>query len=305
MLKLLFLASDNFPVPILSTLIRSKKIKVAGLVTSANIVEENLTSLAKDNNISIFKPENFQEESKTILEKTKPDIVLVCNFGQILNDYILKYPKHDCLNIHASLLPKLRGACPIEMAILQNHAETGLTIQLMKKKLDTGDILFQKEVEISKKETGGSLRKKLQKMTVENIERILVNWIEEKIKPRQQDDSKATYCYRDDISKKVARINWHNSAEEIERKIRAFNPKPVAWTMLKTSKGNKRLRIFKAKTSKGSLDLKPGNSKIQRGQLLISTGKGTLIPEIIQLEGKKKMLINEFLKGFREKITIT
>jgi len=305
MIKLIFLGSDKFPIPLFERLCNSTNTQVVGLVTTPNITEKKLEILAaKMYKIPIFKPKSINKEFQNIFDKTKPDIILVCNYGQILSKEILKYPKHGCLNIHCSLLPKLRGACPIEVAILKGLKETGVTIQLMSEELDTGNILFQKKVEIKDNDTAGSLSRKLQKLMVENVEKVIINWTKGKIKPKEQNHSKATFCYRQDKSKDAARIDWKNTAKEIDRKVRAFNPNSIAWTMLKLPKGAKRLKIFKAKTSNKDLDIKHGNTKIKEGKLLIQTGKGVLIPEIVQLEGKKKMPTEQFLKGFREEIIL-
>lgn len=305
MIKLLFLGSGEFPIPIFFKLTKSNWIKVRGLITAPNKGKHDDNSLkdkAKKLNIPIFQPQNISKEAQEILAKTKPEIILVCNFGQILDKSILKYPKYGCLNIHCSLLPKLRGACPMEMAILNGLKKTGVTIQLMAEELDRGDILFQKEVKVAKEETAVSLSKKLQKITTDITEKVILDWIEGEIKPKKQDHSKATYCYRLDKSKEAAQIDWDNTAKEIERKIRAFNPEPLAWTVLNTQKGDKRLKIFEAKTGNDNLNLKHGNTTIEDGKLLVQTGSGVLILETVQLEGKKKMSTKQFLIGFKEKI---
>lgn len=299
MIKLLFFGSGNFPIPILKNLIKSKEINLVGHVTSPHEL-----SRVKDVHIKIFRPKNLKQEQKEILEQTRPDIILVCNYGQILDETILSYPKYGCLNIHGSLLPILRGACPIEMAIIKGFAKTGLTVQLMKKELDSGDILFQEEVAITKNDTGGSLSERLQKLTVGQIEKVIINWAEGKIQPKKQDHSKATYCYRKDISKEAAKIDWKDTAERIERKIRAFNPRPTAWTNIKAQNDHKRLKVFRASISEKELNLNKGNTKVENGKLLVQTGRGILVPEIVQLEGKKQMTIKEFLIGFRETIIL-
>jgi len=122
------------------------------------------------------------------------------------------------------------------------------------------------------------------------------------IKPRKQNHKKATYCYRRDISREAARINWQDSANLIERKIRAFNPKPIAWTLIKNRREPKRLKIYRGKVSGTKLNLISGHTKIKDGKLLVQTGKGVLSLETVQLEGKNKMPIKEFLLGFKDKI---
>lgn len=327
-IKLLFLGSGEFPVSIFKKLVKSDKIDVVGLVTS-NKLEDDLNndvfSAAKKFNINIYQPADINEKAEEILNKTSPDLIMVCNYGQFLGSKILNYPKYQCLNIHFSLLSLLRGACPIEAAILQGLKETGISIQLMEKKMDTGDILFQKAVEIDKQETGGTLAKKFQEISADNIEEVIIKWVNGDIKPVKQDHSKTTYCYRGDISKEAAKIDWKESAELIERKIRAFNPRPTAWTLVKTQKGLKRLKVFRAEVAiRGFIrqwrmnqreggrglnqrvagDLKFGEVSIQDGKLLVKTGKGVLSLEEVQMEGKKKVLAKEFIHGFRDKIVL-
>lgn len=307
MIKLLFFGSDEFPTPILKKLCKSTKIKVVGLVTSHSTKDQpfqadDLIHFAKKKNISTFYPKNLDKEMRTIFETTKPDIILVCNYGQLLSEETINFPKYRSLNIHASLLPKLRGACPIESAILQNLKRTGITIQLMEKILDTGDILFQKEIEISANETKGSLQKKLQRIATENIDQVILDWVSGKITPQKQDNSKATYCNKKDFSKKAAKINWNKSAEKIERIIRAFNPSPIAWTQIETKKTSYRLRIFEAKKRDSTLELSPGKTKREKSRLLVQTKKGLILPQKVQLEGKKIMTIENFLNGFRDNI---
>jgi methionyl-tRNA formyltransferase len=300
MSRILLIGSEKYPIPIFRALIESEYAEVVGLITSPYTGEnpQDVYKVLKETYIPIFQPENINEEANQILAKTKPDLILVCNYGQFLGEYILNYPKFKCLNVHFSLLPQLRGACPIEMAILQGLKRSGITIQIMEKELDVGDILFQEELTLEENETGDTLMKKMQEVTSENIEKVVLDWINAKIKPKSQDHSKATYCYREDISKEKARINWENSADKIDRKIRAFNPRVIAWTMLE----GKRLKIFEASKSNEELNLKTGKCMVKGTRLKVQTGKGIILPEVVQLEGKNEMSIQEFLQGFRKDI---
>lgn len=306
MVKLLFLGSGDFPSPILQKLVDGKRFDIVGLITSkpdSFFSGKSVESTAKENKVRVFKPLNFKDEYTAILEETKPDLVLVCNFGEFLKQDFLDYPKYSCLNIHASLLPLLRGACPIEIAILQGYEKTGITVQSMALAMDKGDILFQESVPITKDETGGSLRNKLQKLAIESINKVLDDWVNHKITPIVQDENKATYCYMKDISKEAARIDWSKSAEYIDRMIRAFNPRPTAWSMLSTDGSlARRIKFFKSFTSDRSIKLNIGETLVEKDKLYIQTGKGTLIPLEIQQEGKKRIAISDFLRGFRNKI---
>jgi methionyl-tRNA formyltransferase len=305
MIKLLFFGSNTFPTPILAKCRDSKKIDVVGLVTSPHSENngDDVFHYAKKHNIKTYQPKKIKESGYEILKQSNPDIILVANYGLLLPKYIIDYPQYKCINVHASLLPLLRGACPIEMAILQDFKETGISIQIMELSLDTGDILFQKLVQISENETGGSLTKKLQNITEENIISVILDWTQDKIQPRKQDNSIATYCHRRDISKEKARIKWTESAEEIERNIRAFNPRIVSWTEYNTGRLKKRMKIFKARIIKRELDKKPGFTKTEGGELLVQCGSGVLSLQKIQPEGKKVMDSKQFVNGLKDKIT--
>ncbi len=296
MIKLLFLGSDNFPVPIAQEIDQSKRIELVGIVTSRH---ENNYPKSLTAKVPVFTPTRLSDEQDIILDKTKPDIILVCNYGQFLNEEILKYPKYGCLNIHASLLPKLRGACPIEMAIVRGFSETGITIQKMVKEMDAGDIVFQKKADIDKKETGEDLRKKLQRLAVENVNEVIINSTEGEIEPRTQNAKLATYCQRKDISKEAAKIDWDEPAKIIERKIRAFNPKPTAWSFIKFNGQKKRMKIFSAEIDNKNDDLKSGGTEVETNILKVKTGEGMLMPREVQVEGKKKMGVEEFLRGVK------
>jgi methionyl-tRNA formyltransferase len=302
-IRLLFFGSEAFPSPILEKLVKSDSIQVVGLVASPFIPsnkEDDIFFIAQKLQIPIFQPKNVNNEATDILRETNPNIILVCNYGQFLGKYILEYPEYKCLNIHCSLLPVLRGACPIEAAILNDLSKTGITIQIMEKEMDVGDILFQKEVNVDTNETGGSLSEKLQRMSIGNIEKVILDWVNGKITPKRQDHSKATYCYRDDISKESAKIDWTESAEIIKRKIRAYNPRVIAWTILKED--GKRLKVSESCTSSEELNLKPGETKVEDKNLLVQTGKGVIELKEVQLEGKSKMEINQFLQGYKKEV---
>jgi len=308
MIRLLFFGSEEEPTLIFRTLLKSKRIKIIGLVTSFNARQStnvlDVYNVAQKEGLQVFTPEDVNNEAQNILKVTQPDIILVCNYGQFLNREILEYPKFKCLNIHFSLLPELRGACPVEMAILNGLDRTGITIQIMEEKMDTGDILFQKSINIEKYETGGSLMVKLQELSAVNIENVLLRYVEGEIKLYRQKEIKATYCFRKDISKEKARINWNNKSEYIERLIRAFNPKLIAWTYIKVDNKLMRFRIYKAKTDSNIDDFKEGEMNIIDDKLYIQTKEGSILPEVVQLEGKNKLTIGEFLRGYKDKISL-
>lgn len=304
MINLLFFGSDDFPIPILERCIDIRRIRVVGLVTSPNAGEDDhLVILANERNIPVFKPKNFREEAKRILEETNPMINLVCNYGQILDAYTLRYPEKGSMNIHASLLPVLRGACPIEMAIMDGLKRTGITFQLMAEELDTGDILTQEGIDIHPDETGGTLRKKLQELSVEMVRTSIFGWYDENLLPKKQENENATYCARADISKKSAEIDWTESAKMIARKVRAFNPRPTAWTTIEFSGSRKRLKVFSTEVCEDcncAEDVGIGCGD-KEGGICKRTGEGCLQLVEVQLEGKKKMMMKDIENGIKGK----
>src|SRR6059036_1960693 len=220
-----------------------------------------------------------------------PDVIVVVAYGQILPRTVLQIPKIACLNLHASLLPRWRGAAPIQAAIAAGDRETGITVMYMDEGLDTGDILLQRTVDILPNDTGGSLHDRLAQIAPEILLESLV-LLAKGIAPRiPQDNSLTTYAPK--LKREDGRIDWSEPAEMIERKIRAFNPWPGA--LMKVDEQN--LKIFSA--SVVDLNGKPGEILIRKDQLIVATGKDALALNEVQLEGKKRMSASEFLRGHR------
>jgi len=220
-----------------------------------------------------------------------PDVIVVVAYGQILPRTVLEIPKIACLNLHASLVPRWRGAAPIQAAIAAGDRETGITVMYMDEGLDTGDILLQRTVDILPDDTGGSLHDRLAQIAPEILLESLV-LLAKGIAPRiPQDNSLTTYAPK--LKREDGRIDWSEPAEMIERKIRAFNPWPGAF--MKVDEQN--LKIFSA--SVVDLNGKPGEILIRKDQLIVATGKDALALNEVQLEGKKRMSASEFLRGQR------
>jgi len=306
MINLLFLGSGDFPAPIIEKLNTSKNLKIIALVTSIKEGEKDESAeMANKLQIPVIRTSSINKDFENIFEKYPPDIILVCNFGQLISEKIYTFPKYSTLNIHASILPKLRGACPIESAILQGLETTGISIQKIVEKMDAGDIIFQKEIQIEENETGGTLRKKLMNLTVENINQVLIDWTSGNINPIEQNENEATFCYEKDISKEKSKINWENSSVEIHRQIRAFDPKPGAWTNINILNNKKRIKLFSPEIVKDNLNLKSGEIRIYENNLLFGTIDNPIKINAVQLEGKNRMKAEEFLNGYRSKIQIS
>lgn len=231
------------------------------------------------------------EEAIEELRKYPADIFVVAAFGQILSEEILNMPPYGCVNIHASLLPKYRGAAPIQWSIIDGKKETGVTIMQMDKGLDTGDILFQQKVEITADETGESLFDKLAETGSSLIVDALAKIEKGEVTPVKQEDDKSSYAKM--LTKSTGKIDWNKSAAEIERLVRGLNSWPSAYTGYK----GKQLKIWKARVAE-DMGGKPGCvAKVTKDEVFVHTGEGSLVLTEIQLEGKKRMSTKEFLLG--------
>ena len=253
---------------------------------------------AKANNLLVIQPEDLKDkQSQSQLALLNPDVMVVAAYGQILPKSILEIPKLGCLNIHASLLPRWRGAAPIERAILEGDKETGISIMQMNEGLDTGDILLEKKCTISNHETAQTLHDTLSNMGANAILETL-NMLPT-LKARPQQNNEATYAEK--VTKDEAQIDWHQSAEKISRVIRAFNPRPIAYTnaMAKQFK-NRVLRIIEAEIVNRQTTNSPGEViKYDKDVCYIATSNGVINLKKVQLSGKNKVSIKDFNNAYQ------
>ena len=253
---------------------------------------------AEENNLLVIQPEDFKDkQSQTQLALLNPDVMVVAAYGQILPKSILEIPKLGCLNIHASLLPRWRGAAPIERAILEDDRETGISIMKMNEGLDTGDILLDKKCTISNHETAQTLHDTLSNIGANAILETL-NMLPT-LKARLQQNNEATYAEK--VTKDEAQIDWHQSAEKISRVIRAFNPRPIAYTnaMAKQFK-NRVLRIIEAEIVNRQTTNSPGEViKYDKDVCYIATSNGVINLKKVQLSGKNKVSIKDFNNAYQ------
>lgn len=253
---------------------------------------------AKKYNIKTLQPEKIIE-TRDDLEKIKPDLIVVAAFGQILPKEILNIPRFGCLNVHPSLLPKYRGASPIQSAILNGEEKTGVTILLMKEKMDQGPIIYQESYKIKSETTYKELERELAGLGGKLILNCAPKWIQGKLKAKPQDEQKATYAGV--LTKDEGAVDWKKSAEYIERQVRAYNPWPGTFCKFPEGEKFKKMKIIRANTlvqtkygpfgPVGKTFLAP-NDKIA-----VQTGKDFLIITILQPEGRKPMSSAEFLRG--------
>ena len=253
---------------------------------------------AEENNLRVIQPEDFSsEQNQEILASINPDIMVVAAYGQILPSKALKTPRHGCLNIHASLLPRWRGAAPIERAILAGDKETGISIMQMNEGLDTGDVLLTQKYLITNDDTSASLTNSLSVMGAELIFNAL-NRLKE-LKAIPQNDKDAIYAKK--IVKEESQINWHQSAEKISLMVRAFNPRPIAQTNAKAKQfESKVIRIIEAEEVQHESSKIPGTVIEQsKDACYIATGNGVLSLKKVQLAGKNEVSIKDFNNAYQ------
>jgi methionyl-tRNA formyltransferase len=309
-MRIVFIGAGKIGVPTLQALLKSEH-RVAAVVTQPDKpvgrahldeptpIKKALMSGAPyaspartGRALPILQPARMKDQHTIDEIRTLgPDVIVVVAYGQILPRTVLQIPKIACLNLHASFLPRGRGAAPIQAAIAAGDRETGITVMYMDEGLDTGEILLQRTVDILPNDTGGSLHDRLAQIAPEILLESLV-LLAKGIAPRiPQDNSLTTYAPK--LKREDGRIDWSEPAEMIERKIRAFNPWPGA--LMKVDEQN--LKIFSA--SVVGLNGKPGEILIRKDQLIVATGKDALALNEVQLEGKKRMNASEFLRGHR------
>ena len=284
-MKIIFMGTPDFAASALEKLVEAGH-EITLVVTqpdkpkgrSGELQVSDVKACALKHGFPVFQPERIKlPENVAYLKNYEADIYVVAAFGQILSQEILDIPKFGCVNIHASLLPKYRGAAPIQQAIIDGEKTTGVTIMQMAAGMDTGDILLQREIPIDDNETGGGLFDKLSELGAELIVEALPKIERGELTPVPQDEELATKCGK--LSKNMGKIDFNKNAVAIRNLVRGLNPWPSAFTR----HDGKMLKIWVA----DALDDKQ----------VVATGKGTLVLKEVQLEGKKRMLVKDFLLG--------
>lgn len=303
-MRVIFMGTPDFAVATLEEIIKaghevvlvvSQPDKAVGRSKALKYTPVKACALA--HGIEVYQPERVREESCVeYLRGYEPDIIIVEAFGQIIPKAILDMPRFGCVNVHASLLPKYRGAAPIQWAIINGDTVTGVTTQRMAEGIDTGDMIMKQEVIIREDETGGSLFDRLSKTgaklcvkTMEAIEAGTAVYT-------SQDESMATHTKK--IYKELGSIDWSKDAKSIECLIRGLDPWPSAYTRL----DDRTLKIWKAQVIPANFGDAPGCIvKVEKNRILVQTGEGTLSLLEVQLEGKKRMTVEAFLNGYEVK----
>jgi methionyl-tRNA formyltransferase len=300
--KLIFMGTPEFAVPTLQALIDAGH-QVLSVVTQPDkpkgrgrkLEAPPVKKLAQSHGVEVLQPEKASyDRFCDIIRRREPDLIVVVAFGQILKKMLLTIPKWGVINIHASLLPKLRGAAPIQWAILNDEAMTGLTVMQMDEGMDTGPILYQEEVAILENETSGQLHDRLAWMAGKFLVRCLKHMAENQISCKPQDHGAASYAPK--IERGLCLVNWTQSARRVAALIRGLDPRPGAYTLLH----GEELKLFSAvvKEEDGAI-LSPGRVSGLNGDLLVvETGQGRVGIRELQYPGKKRLFADEFIRGF-------
>ena len=301
-MRILFMGTPDFAVPCLDAIYK-KGYEVVGAVTQPDkpkgrghkLVPPPIKELAIENNIEIFQPNSLKNESfLPELQRLNPDLIVVVAYGKILPSYILDYPKYGCINVHASLLPKYRGAAPIQWAVIDGEEVSGVTTMQMNEGLDTGDMIMKTEIILEKKETGGSLFDKLAsegaKLCVETLEALenkTASW-------EPQGETPTAYARM--LDKEIGNIKWEKTAVQIERLIRGLNPWPSAYT----DWNGKVMKIWEADVVDKNNEAVPGTIvKVEKDGFYVQTGDGQIKVTALQIPGKKRMEADAFLRGYQ------
>ncbi|MEA4826113.1 MAG: methionyl-tRNA formyltransferase [Clostridium sp.] len=299
-MKIVFMGTPEFAAPSLQALIdnfgveavftQPDKPKGRGNKLSMSPVKE----LALKHNIKVNQPHKLKNEPEFIqeLKEIEPDFIIVVAYGQILPKEVIEIPKYSCINLHASLLPKYRGAAPINWAIINGENKSGNTTMLMDIGLDTGDMLLKQEVIITEDMIAGELHNILMESGAELLVKTINGIVEGSIVPEKQEDSKT--CYASMLNKDMAKINWNLSSKEIHNFVRGLNPWPVAYTHYH----DKIMKIYKTKVLKENSDKEPGTIiKVNKEGIVVSCGEGTILIKEMQFPGKKVLTVEQYIVG--------
>ncbi|WP_059170089.1 methionyl-tRNA formyltransferase [Bacillus sp. FJAT-27445] len=306
MTKIIFMGTPDFSVPVLRQLLNDG-YEVIAVVTQPDrpvgrkrvLTPPPVKVEALKHGIPVLQPEKIRrrEELDKVLEYN-PDLIVTAAFGQILPRELLDAPKFGCINVHASLLPELRGGAPIHYAIIQGKEKTGITIMYMEEKLDAGDILTQVEVQISETDTVGTLHDKLSEAGAKLLSETMPKLLNGELQPERQNEEEATFAFN--IKREEERIDWAKTGEEIYNQIRGMNPWPVAYTTLDGTV----VKLWSSIKTDAKGVHKPGEIiSIEEDGITVASGNATGVKILmLQPSGKKPMETSEFLRGAGSKL---
>lgn len=303
MMKTVFMGTPDFAVPPLKALTEAG-YEVAAVVTQPDkpkgrgktLMPTPVKEEALMHEIPVYQPKRVRnnEEFLETLKEINPDIIIVAAFGQIIPKEILELPKFGCINIHASLLPKYRGAAPIQQAVIDGEKESGVTIMQMGEGLDTGDMISKIVIPLDKEETGGSLFGKLAQAGAELLIKTLPAIEQGTVTAEKQPEESPT-PYAAMITKQMGLLDFTKSAETLERLVRGMNPWPSAYTFV----NGKTLKVWKSRADEKTSDAEPGTVILtDKEGIHVACKEGVLVLTEVQLEGKKRMDAETFLRGY-------
>ena len=299
-IKIVYMGTPMFSVGPLKELVNNYDVEMVVTQPDKEVGRKRILTPSKvkefalENGIKVFQPTKIREDYKEILD-VNPDLIVTCAYGQIIPKEIIDLPKYGCINIHASLLPEYRGGAPIHHAVIDGKDKTGITIMYMNEKMDEGDILYQKEIDILDSDNTSSMFDKLSALGSEMIKEFIPKLLNGEITPIKQDESKATYAYN--ISKEDEKIDFNDSSRNVFNKIRGLSDVPGAYAFL----DNKRVKIFKSRIGDNNKG-KPGEiiNVYDDGIGVMTNDKEIIITEI-QVEGKQKEEVKNYLHGIQDK----
>lgn len=301
-LKVVFMGTPEFSVNVLNSLI--KNTNVVAVVTKPDklvgrkqlLTESAIKKVAVKNNIKVIQPIKIRNEYQVIID-LNPDIIITCAYGQFLPKEILDYPKHGCINVHASLLPKLRGGAPIHKAIIDGYSETGITIMYMGQKMDNGDIISQKNMKIELTDNVGTLHDKMSRIGAELLIETLPDIVTEQANRLVQNEEEVTFAYN--ILREDEHIDFKKTKIEVFNQIRGLNPWPLSYAIL----NDEEIKIYEAVIGEDKLGEKYNGEivNLYKDGIGIKVSDGEIIIRTIKPAGKRKMSVKDYLNGLNEK----
>ena len=300
-LKIVYMGTPDFSVGPLTKL--NEKYNIIAVVTQPDkevgrkkeIKFSPVKEYALENNIKIIQPEKIRKEYQEILN-LNPDIIITCAYGQIIPKEILEFPKYGCINIHASLLPKLRGGAPIHKAIINGYDITGVTIMYMDEKMDSGDIIYQEKIKIEDDDNAGTLFDKLSILGSNTIIKVLPDIINNTNKRIKQNEEEVTYAYN--ITREEEKIDFNKTTKDVYNQIRGLYPWPVGYAVF----DNKKVKIYESKIGNSTKEGKIGEIiNIYNDSIGIKTKDSEILITSLQFEGKKRISVKDYLNGIQDK----
>jgi methionyl-tRNA formyltransferase len=303
-MNIIFMGTPDFALPALDMLYQGH-YPISAVVTQPdrpagrgrNEVAPPVKLMAKKLGLPVLQPQKVKEpEFLETFYALKPDLVVVAAFGQILPKAIIDFPRFGCLNIHPSLLPKYRGAAPLNWSIIRGEHKTGVTIMLMDEGMDSGDILMQEEALVAADETFGELHDRMAKQGAALLMKTIEQVMSGKVCRQAQDSAAVTFAPR--LTKDTGKINWGDTVHNVVNLVRGLSPSPAAYTHL----DQQILKIYAAQPLQGPVDQTPGTIGAATDEgLAVAAADGHVILKEVQLAGKKRMSMNDFLRGYRVK----